>query len=253
MKKKYASPDLENINEQYHMGSKLQKRVISKKNFTYRTLVSIIDRHIKKGMSVIDFGSGVGTLDFYLASRGCDIYGIDFSQIAVDMSKRNAKNLNLANKTKFVKGDLAKVKAPGIYDALLMTEVIEHLPNEKLILDTAYKKLKKGGLIIVSTRSKNAPLKKIGLVKNHDKHVGHLHRYTTMRLEKLAKASKFTIIEKGMNEGLLKDFLFSYPKIGSQIVRVANKFGLFSDLLEIIDRIFIKVFGMSQVYIVAKK
>jgi hypothetical protein len=65
--------------------------------------------------------------------------------------------------------------------------------------------------------------------------------------------SKLKVSEQGEMEGLLSDFLFSYPSFGSQIVRVANKFGFFSDFLTLLDWMFLKIFGPSQVYIVAKR
>lgn len=244
--------NLEDINERYHSGSRLQKRVISPKNFTYRILVSIIDKYISSGKNVVDLGCGVGTVDFYLASKGNRITGIDASSTAISMAKANAKALGLSNKIRYFHKKLG-VKISGGYDALLLTEVIEHLKNEEATLFYAYRLLKKGGILIISTRALSAPLYKFNLAKLHDKRVGHLHRYTVNKLARLVKNAGFRVIEKGQREGILRDFLFSFPMFGKQIVRVANKFGAFSDALSVLDYISMKMFGKSQVYLVGKK
>jgi cyclopropane fatty-acyl-phospholipid synthase-like methyltransferase len=203
-------------------------------------------------MTIVDLGCGVGTLDFYLASKGIRVVGIDASEIAIRAAKVNAKALNLSSKTKFIKQDLNK-KISGKYDAALLTEVIEHLENEEEVLRLSNKLLKKGGLLIISTRASSAPLYKFNLAKLHDKRVGHIRRYTINKLNELVLAAGFKVVEKGKAEGLLRDFLFSFPKIGSQIVRMANKFGAVSDSLMFVDNICVKMFGESQIYLVAKK
>ena len=245
--------NLADINERYHLKSKVQKRVITTKNFTYRILISIINRHVGKNKSIIDLGSGVGTLDFYLAFKGNNVTGIDASKLAITIAKANAKALGLSAKVKFVQKDLITGKISGKYDVVLLTEVVEHLKNESVVLKRAYQLLKKGGILIVSTRSSNAPLYKFNLAKMHDKRVGHLHRYSIDKLERLLKKANFSAIEMGKREGILRDFLFSFPIFGSQVVRIANKFGVVSDLLSILDYVSMKMFGEAQIYLVAKK
>jgi len=245
--------NLEDVNEQYHSKSKIHKRIITSKNFTYRILISIIDRYIWSGEKIVDFGSGVGTLDFYLAARGNKVTGVDFSEIAINMAKLNSRALGVEKNVRYFRRDLPVSKISGKYDSVLMTEVIEHLPDEKIVLKGVNKVLKKGGILIISTRSSNAPLNKIGLTKSHDRNVGHLHRYTLPRLEKFVIKAGFCVIEKGETEGFIRDFLFSFPKIGSQVVRIANRFENFSDFLTLIDSIFLEIFGEAQIYLVAKK
>ena len=245
--------NLENVNEKYHSKSKIQKRIINSKNFTYRILVSIIDKYIRSGERIADFGSGVGTLDFYLASRSNKVTGVDFSEIAINMAKLNSRALGVEKSVRYFKRELPFADIPGKYDSVLMTEVIEHLPDENLVLKAANKILKKSGILIISTRSSNAPLYRIGLTKRHDKNVGHLQRYTLNRLEKLVIKQGFCVTETGITEGLIRDFLFSFPRLGSQIVKVANKFVIFSDFLTLIDNIFLEIFGGAQIYLVARK
>jgi 2-polyprenyl-3-methyl-5-hydroxy-6-metoxy-1,4-benzoquinol methylase len=245
--------EIKKINESYHKGDRIQKRIVTRKNFTYRHLLDLISKYLKNDMEIADYGCGVGTIDFYLASLKNRVTGVDFSNKAIMLARVNSKVLGTNRYTKFIVKNFPEDKFYGSYDLVLMTEIIEHLRDDTKAFETVQKVLKKGGVLIVSTRNIKAPLNRIGLTRSHDKRVGHLRRYNPKDLKALALMSKLKVIEQGEMEGLLRDFLFSYPSLGSQIVRVANKLGFFSDFLTLLDWIFLKLFGPSQVYIVAKR
>ena len=245
--------NLSNVNEKYHLYSKIQKKVITDKNFTYRILLSILNKYINTKKKIADLGSGVGTLDFYLASRGNFISGFEYSESAVKTAIINANKLKLNENIKYSRTNIADIDKPDTFDIVLMTEVIEHMVDDVGIIKLAYKMLKMNGIIIITTRSSKAPLFRAGLSELHDKNVGHLRRYTNTNLEKIVNKSGFILLEKGNTEGLLRDILFSYPKFGGQIIRVANKCALISDMLTIVDNLTLRLFGAAQIFIVAQK
>jgi hypothetical protein len=107
--------------------------------------------------------------------------------------------------------------------------------------------------LIVSTRSASAPLFRLGLAKFHDKRVGHIRRYRLHKLIELVVGENFKVEIVKNTEGLLSDFLFSFPNLGNQIIRVANKFLIASKILGFIDTIFLTFFGSSQIIIIARK
>jgi SAM-dependent methyltransferase len=85
---------------------------------------------------LLDFGCGgspyrgifKGTT-YHRADVGSDLEGIDF-QIGID----------------------CQTGAPsGFYDSVLSTQVLEHVPDEKLYLQEAYRVLKPGGKLLIST------------------------------------------------------------------------------------------------------
>lgn len=247
------SKEIIKLNETYHQGDKVQKRIITPKNYTYRTLVDVLDRYIKREDKILDLGCGVGTLDFYLASKGNYVTGIDQSEIAVNMARRNSQVLGLDKNITYFRKNIFKFNTKKKFNDVLMLEVIEHLPDDDKAFVIARKLLNKNDLLFISTRSARAPLSRIGFTKKHDKRVGHLRRYTLEGLEKIVKSLGFAITYKSKTEGFSKELLFSYPKFGSPIVRIANRFALVSDLLNFFDNIFLKLFGESQLVIVARK
>ena len=73
-------------------------------------LVELIDKGTIKPCKTIDLGCGAGNYAIYLASRGFDVTGVDFSAEAVKIAKQNAKK--------------KKVKC-----AFYVADVIEDLPD----------------------------------------------------------------------------------------------------------------------------
>jgi methionine biosynthesis protein MetW len=88
-------------------------------------------RIIPPGSKVLDLGVGDGAILKYLIDhRQVDAYGLDISQKAVDFCQSIG-----------IKADLADINVPigeGIadhYDAIIMTEIIEHLPDPEALLN----------------------------------------------------------------------------------------------------------------------
>lgn len=237
--------------EHYHRRRLLPKRIITGKNFTYRHIVTALDRYCP-GKTVLDFGSGVGTISLYLASQGRQVTGVELSQKAIRVAQKSAQKFKLTTKVKFIRQDIFKTKLPQKYDVAICSEVLEHLPNDNLALSRLHRQLKPDGRLLISVPSSNAPLIKTGAIRHFDAWSGHLRRYTLESLTQRLKQQHFQIIYAQKNEGLLRDALFVFPRFGSQIVRLANRFGLISDLLTVIDNVFLKLFGESQLIIVAK-
>ena len=78
-------------------------------------------------------------------------------------------------------------KYQDFFDAINFSEVIEHIPSEKILenIDVIYKILKKNGLLMVTAPHENNPV--------HKKHYRH---YNFESLLKNFDNSKFEVIEK---------------------------------------------------------
>lgn len=237
--------------ENYHRRRLLPKRIITPKNFTYRHITDILDRYCT-GKTVLDFGSGVGTLTLYLANQGKQITGVELSQKAVAIARKSAQLFNLTKQVKFLRVDIHKTNLKQKFDFIICSEVLEHLPNDGRALDKIHDLLKPNGRVLISVPSLNAPLIKTGTIAHFDTWSGHLRRYSVNSLTKLFTQHRFQVIFSKKNEGVIRDALFVWPKIGSQIVRLANRFALVSDLITAIDNLALKLFGESQIILVAK-
>jgi len=232
----------------YHQKTKAQHKIIDEGNFTYRVILSIINKYLKGTKKVLDIGCGAGTLDFYLANKGHNVTGIDISEKAIESCIQTAKNLRL-KKVEFKQVDFPKETISGIFDFIICSEVIEHLKDDKTALKQINKLLQKGGILILSTPSIDAPLHKLGLTKEFDKKVGHLRRYDSKELQKITSDSGLKIIESRITEGPIRNFLFINPVAG-KLVRFIKFF--ISDIVTFVDDASAKIFGGSDIIVVAK-
>jgi 2-polyprenyl-3-methyl-5-hydroxy-6-metoxy-1,4-benzoquinol methylase len=236
--------------ESFHDGKKLQKRIIGDDNFTYGELIKILKPYLKDCHTILDIGSGVGTIDFYLAKKGKDVTGIEISTKAVNLAKKNAKLFNLSEKIKFIVAKFPDKVPSKQYDLVILSEVIEHLKDDSKTLRDIRGVLKPKGLLVITTPSKNAPLYRLGLLNEFDKSVGHLRRYSTDDLLNLLNNNNYQVINFGRHEGILRNFLFTNSVAGKILRFVRWKI---SDIVTFADRIMLMLFGESNLWVIAKK
>jgi len=234
--------------EGYHKNRHLPKRIISKKDFTYRNIVGVLDKFCR-GKNVLDIGSGVGTLDLYLAQKGRQVTGIEISQRAVDIARQSQRLLGI-NKIKFIRGDFFQLKIREQFPFVICSEVLEHLSNEQQAINKIYRLIKPEGLLLITVPSQNAPLIKLGAIKKFDQVSGHLRRYTLDSLRLLLEKNQFKVIYTQKTEGLVRNSLYVFKL--NLVIKLANRFPLVSDLITWLDNLSLRLFGESQIITVAK-
>lgn len=235
--------------EQFHQSTTIQKRIINEKNFTYRHILTTINKFLISRRKILDIGCGAGTISLYLASKGHHVLGIDISQSAVNAANKSAKILRLKN-ISFERMNFPYELPTDKYDFIICSEVIEHIQDDNLALKKIFSLLKRGGVAFISTPSKNAPLHKLGLVKKFDEKVGHLRRYTLEELVEKTRACGFKILETKKIEGIVRNFLFLNP-IAGKFVKLIKFF--ISEIVTYADNISLKLFGESDIFIVIKR
>lgn len=238
-----------NSYEGFHKNTIPQRRILKKNNFTYRIILDVVNKYIKIKDSILDIGCGAGSVALYLASKGYRVHGIDISIKAIQACIESARLLNLKN-VSFEPIDFTKKLPNKKFNLIICTEVLEHLEDDRRVLSKIFSILKSGGIAIISTPSKNAPLFRIGYARKFDEKVGHLRRYSMDELVSKCKEQGFMILEMRKAEGIIRNFLF-INSVAGKFVRFIKFF--VSDLVTIIDNISIHVFGESNIFIVIKK
>ena len=115
-------------------------------------LSNINEKKIKK-MNILDIGCGGGLICEPLSKLGAKVTGIDFIKnnisIAKLHSKKNGLNINYYCK------DIENHNLHGMYDLIIIFEVLEHLNDWESFLKKIKKNLNKNGKIIISTINRN--------------------------------------------------------------------------------------------------
>lgn len=239
--------------DEFHANTKPLKRIPKSSDFSFKYHIAAYGPHLQKNCEVLDIGCGGGAMSLYAASRGCNVTGIDVSDVALNANRIAAKNFHLSN-VKFLAQDFMQIDSKK-FDTIILTEVLEHIPNDKEALQKINALLSPGGHLLMSVPLDSAPLHRIYLklsgVDKFDERVGHLRRYSQHSISNLIKEAGFEIISVKENEGLLRNWLFN-DKIGQFFMRLNR--GPLTRLTSFVDDyIFTPLFGASDVIVVAKK
>ncbi len=112
--------------------------------FHHQHVISLLENAQISGRNVLDFGAGSGALLESFQKRG-------FSGVGVDALPR-PKDLN--SKLNWLVADLndeLPSEMDATFDCITAIEVIEHLENPRHCLRTLFKKLRPGGILILSS------------------------------------------------------------------------------------------------------
>jgi 2-polyprenyl-3-methyl-5-hydroxy-6-metoxy-1,4-benzoquinol methylase len=110
-------------------------------------ILTSLANNVAPNATVLDVGCGNGLISISMGKAGYNVYGIDISDKAIE--KANAKN-TLPN----VKFDVVSAEefagSHTQYDAVVCSEVLEHLHDPGQLLKVLHRSLKDNGILIVT-------------------------------------------------------------------------------------------------------
>ena len=108
-----------------------------------------------EGLSAVDIGCGGGILSEPLARLGAHVTGIDPVQESIGVAKAHAQSSGLAIAYRTATAE-DLVREGCIFDAVIASEVVEHVADVDSFLKTCRALSKPGGLLILSTLNRTA-------------------------------------------------------------------------------------------------
>jgi 2-polyprenyl-3-methyl-5-hydroxy-6-metoxy-1,4-benzoquinol methylase len=115
-------------------------------------ILTALDTQVKKGGTVLDVGCGNGLITRSMGKAGYAVRGIDISEKAIAKAKAAPSLPN-------VRFDVVSAEELSVsdiqYDAVVCSEVLEHLDNPGALLEVLHRSLKADGLLIVTVPNGN--------------------------------------------------------------------------------------------------
>ena len=109
----------------------------------------ITKNELPKNLNILDIGCGGGLISEPMARLGAKVTGIDASEKNVKIAKLHAKKSNLD--IRYLNKSPEQLNEYEKFDVILNLEIIEHVENVNLYLDSCYKLLKKNGIMFTAT------------------------------------------------------------------------------------------------------
>ena len=237
--------------ENFHKDSRSSHRVASKNDFTYWNIIRQIEQTIsgKSHLKILDYGCGVGQVDLYFAKQGYSVVGVDISSNAIDKALSSKRLLGITD-VKFTTID-NNVWQKTRYDLIICSEVLEHVPKYRQLINKLIKLVKNDGLLFITVPSRNTPLIKLKYLKQDDRKVGHLRRFDLKLMQSLV-FPKFSVVEIKYFDGIIRTYLFT-TKFGSYILKIINKLKIFNPFIMKLDNFLAQKFGGGQIVLIMKK
>ena len=104
--------------------------------------------------SAVDLGCGTGANAVFLAERGFRVTGIDFSPVALRKARRLAEERGVAERVRFVHGDLTAAAIPGVdgpFDLLIDYGTLDDLRggSRRRMADTVERLSRPGAVFLL--------------------------------------------------------------------------------------------------------
>jgi len=110
-------------------------------------IIKTLTAHLPPDATVLDVGCGNGIISRGIGSKGFKVLGIDVSEKAIE----KARELNKLPNVKFEVISAEQLVSDGKkYQAVICSEVLEHLNHPEKLLHTLYQSLADDGLLIVT-------------------------------------------------------------------------------------------------------
>ena len=109
-----------------------------------------IDLKEFKNKSILEVGCGAWGKSVYIAEKyDSNVTWLDINDNFLSQARIKSKEHNVDNKAEFINVSALDTKFDdNMFDIIIMSDVIEHIPNTELLFDEMFRVLKKGWIIL---------------------------------------------------------------------------------------------------------
>jgi 2-polyprenyl-3-methyl-5-hydroxy-6-metoxy-1,4-benzoquinol methylase len=109
-------------------------------------VIELLD--LRPGMRFVELGCGPGWMTRFVARHGLDAHGYDISPQMIEIARERALEEHVD--AHFEAADFEKLDLHRSFDACLTYDALHHSARPELVIATAHRALKPGGVLLVS-------------------------------------------------------------------------------------------------------
>jgi 2-polyprenyl-3-methyl-5-hydroxy-6-metoxy-1,4-benzoquinol methylase len=149
---------------------------------------------LRPGMRFCELGCGSGWMTRFAARHGCDVEGYDISPAMIEIAREQAEAEGV--EAPFEVADMESLDLGHRFDACLTYDALHHSARPELVLGSAHRALRRGGVLLVSEPNWKHRLQGRGPSKEFGtSELG----YSSHRLKRLLRETGFERIERFHN------------------------------------------------------
>ena len=118
-------------------------------NIKHHFKINNNENNFLKNLNILDIGCGGGLISEPMSRLGGTVTGIDASEKNIKVAQLHAKKNNL--NIRYLNKSPEQLNETEKFDVILNLEIIEHVENVNLYIESCYKLLKKNGIMFTAT------------------------------------------------------------------------------------------------------
>lgn len=198
---------------------------------TFRRLFHMLSRFAAPQGRLLDVGCATGICMEVAEEYGWDAYGVEISEEAASVARirfgKKVKTLDFMNE---------KQDPAGHYDAVMLTDVLEHLNGVKAAMEKIHHMLKSGGIVTVVTVDTSSLLARLMRKRWPFIHRLHLAYFSKNNLNILLKKTGFEVLRfacgfKSVNLYYIRDYMRQKREESGRVDRLGRLIEHFIDCL----------------------
>ena len=164
------------------------------KRLTFEYRLDLVSKFLKPRDAILDCGCATGFFLDLAAEKKFLPYGVEISDFAADVCRKKFETGNI------FQGNFEDAEFEGnkenFFSAVFMTDYLEHVRSPRAVLETAFRFLKPGGMLVITTPDTSSLSHSI---MNHSwihYKTEHLFYFSKVNLEQLLTQTGFIEIRK---------------------------------------------------------
>jgi SAM-dependent methyltransferase len=166
--------------------SSAQVRVVRRRVELILRVVTDLKAHLGKRDSVriLDAGCGDGVILRVLAGiADAEVWGVDYNPLRIQRARAAAPTVRV------MQGDLTSLQfPPGHFDLVILNQVLEHVPNDRAVLEELTKVLSDAGWLLLGVPNEGCLLARLRnrvIQRSIGRTTDHVHFYTELTVRSL--------------------------------------------------------------------